>query len=177
MQNVAWITSLIGMAVVAAAFVWVAAGASKPGGDSTRIARSGFQWRGRLFWVVIVAGSIISVVTLWDWPIAGHATAAGRPDAVISAVGHQWRWELDRDTVKTGELVEFRITASDVNHGFAIYRDKTHMVAQAQAMPGYVNKLQVRFTEPGEYEVLCLEYCGLAHHGMRAVIKVVGARS
>jgi cytochrome c oxidase subunit 2 len=46
------------------------------------------------------------------------------------------------------------------------------MVAQAQAMPGYVNRLQVRFTEAGEYEVLCLEYCGLAHHGMRAVIKV-----
>ena len=59
-----------------------------------------------------------------------------------------------------------------MNHGFAIYKDKNHMVAQAQAMPGYVNKLQVRFTEPGDYEVLCLEYCGLAHHGMRAVIKV-----
>jgi cytochrome c oxidase subunit 2 len=47
------------------------------------------------------------------------------------------------------------------------------MVAQTQAMPGYVNKLQVRFTKPGDYEVLCLEYCGVAHHGMRAVIKVV----
>ncbi len=177
MQDIAWITSLILMAVVAAAFLWVAAGASKPGGDSARIARSGFQWRGRLFWVVIVAGGVISLVTLWDWPIAGHATAANRPDAVIRAVGHQWRWELDRDTVRAGELVEFQITASDVNHGFAIYRDKNHLVAQAQAMPGYVNKLQVRFIEPGEYEVLCLEYCGLAHHGMRAVIKVIGARS
>jgi cytochrome c oxidase subunit 2 len=39
-------------------------------------------------------------------------------------------------------------------------------------MPGYVNKLQVRFAEPGEYEILCLEYCGLAHHGMRATVKV-----
>ena len=34
---------------------------------------------------------------------------------------------------------------------------------------------RVRFTQPGEYEVLCLEYCGLAHHGMRAVIKVRAA--
>jgi cytochrome c oxidase subunit II len=177
MQDIAWITSLILMAVVAAAFLWVAAGASKSGGDSGGIARSGFQWRGRLFWIVIVAGSVISLVTLWDWPITGHATAANRPDAVVRAVGHQWRWELDRDTVKAGELVEFQITATDVNHGFAIYKDRNHLVAQAQAMPGYVNKLQVRFVEPGEYEVLCLEYCGLAHHAMRVVIKVVGARS
>jgi cytochrome c oxidase subunit 2 len=177
MQDIAWITSLILMAVVAAAFLWVAAGASKPGGDPATIARSGFRWRGRLFWVVIVGGIVISFMTLREWPIAGHATAANRPDIVVRAIGHQWRWELDRDTVNVGELVEFQITASDVNHGFAIYKDKHHMVAQAQAMPGYVNKLQVRFIEPGEYEVLCLEYCGLAHHGMRAVIKVVGERS
>jgi cytochrome c oxidase subunit 2 len=90
-------------------------------------------------------------------------------------VGHQWRWTLDRDTVKAGELVQFEVTASDVNHGFAIYRDKHTLVAQAQAMPGYVNKLQVRFGEPGQYEVLCLEYCGLAHHNMRVVINVTGA--
>jgi cytochrome c oxidase subunit 2 len=177
MQDMAWISSLILMAVVAAVFAWVVAGASDPGGDPGTIARSGFRWRGRLFWFAIVAGSVISVVTLWEWPITGHAAAATRPDVVVRAVGHQWRWELDRDTVKLGQLVEFQITASDVNHGFAIYKDKTHMVAQAQAMPGYVNKLQVRFEEPGEYEVLCLEYCGLAHHGMRAVVKVVGAGS
>jgi cytochrome c oxidase subunit II len=172
MQDIAWILSLIFMAVVAVAFLWVVAGASTPGGDSGGIARTGFQWRGRLFWIVIAAGSIISVVTLWEWPIAGHAAVVTKPDVVIHAVGHQWRWALDRDTVKTGDLVEFEVTATDVNHGFAIYKDKTHMVAQAQAMPGYTNRLRVRFMEPGDYEVLCLEYCGLAHHGMRAVIKV-----
>jgi cytochrome c oxidase subunit 2 len=172
MQDVAWILSLFFMAVVAAAFLWVVAGASTPGGDSSSIARTGFKWRARIFWVVIAAGSVISFATLWEWPILGHASAVTRPDVVIRAVGHQWRWELDRDTIKTGDLVEFEVTATDVNHGFAIYKDKTHMVAQAQAMPGYVNKLRVRFMEPGDYEVLCLEYCGLAHHGMRAVIKV-----
>ena len=158
------------MAAIAAVFLWVVAGAGTAGN-----AGSSAQWRSRLFWIVIAAGTGISFLTLWDWPIAGHATAGTRPDVVIRAVGHQWRWELDRDTVKTGELVQFDITATDVNHGFAIYRDKHTMVAQAQAMPGYVNRLQVRFAEPGEYEVLCLEYCGLAHHNLRVVIKVEGA--
>jgi cytochrome c oxidase subunit 2 len=161
------------MAAIAAVFLWVAAGASRAGGDAGAMAGSAFRWRDRLFWIAIAAGVALSFGTLWEWPIAGHAAAAPKPDVVIRAVGHQFRWELDRDTVRAGQLVEFELSSRDVNHGFAIYQDKKHMVAQTQAMPGYVNKLQVRFTKPGDYEVLCLEYCGLAHHGMRAVIKVV----
>jgi cytochrome c oxidase subunit 2 len=171
MQDVALILSLMFMAMIAALFLWVVANASRHGPALRTVA----IWRSRLFWVVIAAGAGIAFATLHEWPIAGHATAATRPDVVIRAVGHQWRWTLDRDTVKVGELVQFEVTASDVNHGFAIYRDKHTLVAQAQAMPGYVNRLQVRFGEPGQYEVLCLEYCGLAHHNMRVVINVTGA--
>jgi cytochrome c oxidase subunit 2 len=172
MQNLAWTLSLLSMAIVAAVFLRVVAGASRPGSDAGAIARSAYRWRDRLFWSVIAAGTILSFATLWEWPLAGHASVVTKADVVIHAVGHQWRWEIDRNEVRVGQLIEFKVTAADVNHGFAIYKDKTHMVAQAQAMPGYVNRLQVRFTEPGEYEVLCLEYCGVAHHGMRAVIKV-----
>ena len=172
MQNLAWASTIVLMAIVAAIFLWVVVGASRKEGDAAGMAATAYGWRNRLFWIAIAAGIVISFGTLWEWPIAGHATAAAKPDTVIRATGHQWRWTLDQDTVRVGQLVEFEITASDVNHGFAIYKDKNHVIAQAQAMPGYVNKLQVRFTEPGDYEVLCLEYCGLAHHGMRAVIKV-----
>ena len=172
MQNLAWILSIVFMAAIAAVFLWVAAGASRAGGDAAAIGQSGGAWRDRLFWIVIIAGAVISFGTLWDWPIAGHATAAPKADVVIRGTAHQFRWALDRDTVQPGQLVEFELTSNDVNHGFAIYKGKNQLVAQAQAMPGYVNKLQVRFTEPGDYEVLCLEYCGIAHHAMRAVIKV-----
>lgn len=172
MQNTAWILSLIFMAIVAGAFLWVVAGASRSGSDAGAMAQSAYRWRSRLFWLVIVAGTVVTFASLKEWPIAGHATAAPKADVVIRATGQLFRWELDRDTVQAGQLVEFELTSIDVNHGFAIYRDKHTMVAQAQAMPGYVNKLQVRFAEPGDYEVLCLEYCGVAHHGMRAVIKV-----
>ena len=171
MQTVAWIWSLMFMAVIAAVFLWVAAGAGTPA-EAKPDPGPAFRWRDRLFWAVIAAGVALTFGTLWEWPIAGHAAAAPKPDVVIRAVGHQWRWQLDRDTVKVGELVEFQVAASDVNHGFAIYQGKNRVVAQTQAMPGYLNKLQVRFAEPGEYEILCLEYCGVAHHGMRAVVKV-----
>lgn len=172
MQNVAWVTTLVVMAAIGAAFVWVCASASGAAADPARSTERAYRWRAGLFWAVVAAGIAIAYETLGEWPIAGHARAAAAPDVVIRAVGQQWRWQLDRDTVRAGELVEFQVSAEDVNHGFAIYRGKNHLVAQTQSMPGYVNKLQVRFAEPGEYEVLCLEYCGIAHHGMRAIIRV-----
>jgi hypothetical protein len=46
------------------------------------------------------------------------------------------------------------------------------IVAQTQAMPGYTNVLRYTFTEPGVYRVLCLEYCEIAHHRMKAQITV-----
>ena len=172
MQNVVWIMTIVATAVLGAIFLWVAANASRASADAPGMARTAHRWRGRMFWLTIAAGVVVAFFTLTEWPISGHAVAARKPDTVIRAVGQQWRWTLDRDTVRVGELVEFQVTADDVNHGFAIYHGKSRIIAQAQAMPGYVNKLQVRFAEPGEYEVLCLEYCGLAHHGMRATIKV-----
>lgn len=175
MQNIVWTLTLVLTAALGAIFLWVAANAGRSAADATEMTDKAYRWRGRLFWLSIVAGVAITFATLTEWPISGHALAANKPDTVIRAVGEQWRWTLDRDTVRTGDLVEFQVTATDVNHGFAIYQGKSRIIAQAQAMPGYVNKLQIRFTEPGEYEVLCLEYCGLAHHGMRAVIKVQDA--
>ncbi len=59
--------------------------------------------------------------------------------------------------------VEFRVTSLDVNHGFGIYNSRAELVAQTQAMPGYVNRLRWEFKEPGTYKILCLEYCGLGH--------------
>ena len=68
--------------------------------------------------------------------------------------------------------MEFHVTSKDVNHGFALYDPDMRIVAQTQAMPGYTNVLRYTFNEPGVYRVLCLEYCGVAHHEMTAEIKV-----
>lgn len=70
------------------------------------------------------------------------------------------------------EVIEFRVTSLDVNHGFAIYDPSNTLIAQTQAMPGYVNRLRVKFQKPGTYTILCLEYCGMAHQGMRSSFTV-----
>jgi len=77
--------------------------------------------------------------------------------------------ELELDA---GSTVEFRVFSLDVNHGFGLYGPERQLVAQTQAMPGYVNRLRVRLDEPGRYVVLCLEYCAAGHHRMRSSLKV-----
>lgn len=74
--------------------------------------------------------------------------------------------------IPVNELVEFRVTSMDVNHGFAIYDDSHRLIIQTQAMPGYVNRLRFKFDHPGKYDILCLEYCGLAHHVMKSSFHV-----
>ena len=168
MQSFALTLSLVLMGAVVLIFGWVVLNSSKQEGPP----ENAFRWRGAIFWVLIVAGVVITFATLMPWPMGGHSASAGEPAQVIQVTGHQWRWELSSDTVESGKEVEFQVTSEDVNHGFAIYRNKTKLITQTQAMPGFVNKLRVTFDEPGEYEVMCLEYCGLSHHAMNTTIYV-----
>ena len=125
------------------------------------------------------------VITLPQLPYPLEASTPGR---IVHAVGKQYAWSLTEGagptlerweedysptvTVPAGTLIEFRVTTLDVNHGFSLYAPDGHLVAQTQAMPGYLNRLRLTLDEPGTYTVLCLEFCGMGHHRMRGVIEV-----
>jgi cytochrome c oxidase subunit 2 len=84
-------------------------------------------------------------------------------------------WDRDFSptvTVPAGTPIEFRVTTLDVNHGLSLYAPDGHLVAQTQAMPGYMNRLRVTFDQAVTYTVLCLEFCGMSHHRMRGVVEV-----
>ena len=122
-------------------------------------------------------------------PRLPYAAEADTPDRVVHVAGKQFAFALSEAPITTvdeweksaateevkvarGALVEFRVTSLDVNHGFSLYSPSGKLMAQTQAMPGYVNRLRVRFKKPGQYTVLCLEYCGMSHHVMRGVVDV-----
>ena len=60
--------------------------------------------------------------------------------------------------------VRFRITSPDVLHGFQVVGTN----ANVMSVPGYVTEFSMTFSEPGEYLIVCNEYCGLSHHLMQA---------
>ncbi len=130
------------------------------------------------FLSLFVISLIMLSVTIPKSPY--YLFADGTPSTVIYVAARQYSYTmsdqeinrerpvaLDSVVLPLNELVEFRVTSFDVNHGFGIYNDKAELVTQTQAMPGYVNRLRWKFTEPGHYNILCLEYCGMAHAGMR----------
>ena len=133
-------------------------------------------------------GAILLTFLVLTLPGLPYPVEASTPHRVVHAVGKQYAWSLtegpgptlaawDRDfsplvTVPAMTAVEFRVTTLDVNHGFSLYAPDGHLIAQTQAMPGYMNRLRVTFDQPGTYTVLCLEFCGMSHHRMRGVVEV-----
>lgn len=172
MQEIAWYitVALIGLlAIVFLRVLWT----SNRQASYEDVARRAYSFRGKLFWLAIIAGVVVTGATLIPWP---HATFAAAGDAqVVDVTGSQWQWELSKADLRAGQPVEFRVRSKDVNHGFGIYDQSLRMLAQVQAMPGYTNVLRYTFAQPGEYHILCMEYCGVAHHAMRATLTILPA--
>jgi cytochrome c oxidase subunit 2 len=168
-QQAAWMLSLCLMAAVASAFILVSARASAYGG-----AAAGYRGRTLFVLVLLCAGVAIASITLGAQPAIARigSDRSSAPVMTVKATGHQWKWELSESDVPLGKPVLFEVTADDVNHGLGIYRGRTELIGQVQAMPGYINRIIVTFDERGEYHLLCMEYCGVAHHGMESIITV-----
>jgi cytochrome c oxidase subunit 2 len=175
LQQIAWPVSLTLMILLAIGFMFVALKSGRRANDYTPLQKRAYRIRTRLFWVLVLVLGPTMLFNLAGLPYSvshAHHHASGAHPLVIEAKGYQWRWELSRNRIAVGQPVEFRVTSADINHGFAIYDTDMHLVAQTQAMPGYVNHLNYTFSKKGTYKILCLEYCGIAHHNMMTEITV-----
>jgi cytochrome c oxidase subunit II len=79
-----------------------------------------------------------------------------------SIVAATFSFTPDPIEVPAGKPVTFRITSSDVIHGFQVVGTN----ANAMVVPGYVSQFTITFDKAGEYLIACNEYCGVLHHGM-----------
>ncbi|MBU5468377.1 cytochrome c oxidase subunit II [Virgibacillus sp. MSJ-26] len=70
--------------------------------------------------------------------------------------------------IPAGSTVHFTMTSKDVIHGFQVPGTNLN----AMVMPGHIQKISQTFDEPGEYLVLCNEYCGTGHQQMGMTITV-----
>jgi len=175
LQNTVWVITLIGMGFVAAVYlyVFVRSGESADA-NAVKVRLYGI----RPWWFALLVGIIVIALatTLISLPYADtHNRAKTAPDLTVDATAHQWYWMLSETELPVGKDIAFNVSAEDVNHGFAIYDDKDRLLVQTQAMPGYTNIVRHTFEEPGTYRILCLEYCGLAHHAMIATLTVTEA--
>ena len=138
------------------------------------------------FWFILILFIVLGIFASVTIPKSPYFLFADeQPSRVVHIAAAQYYFLMSNEAIdpknpgagdtieiNTGELVEFRVTSLDVNHGFAIYGPNNDIVAQTQAMPGYVNRLRWKFTTPGTYNILCSEYCGNGHQLMKSTFTV-----
>jgi cytochrome c oxidase subunit 2 len=110
--------------------------------------------------------------TLSDNPEFGNPAIRTADDGslVVSVVAAMFSFTPDPIEVPANRPVRFRLTSSDVLHGFEVVGTN----ANAMAVPGYVSEFTMTFTRPGEYLIACNEFCGLFHHNMVGKLIVKG---
>jgi cytochrome c oxidase subunit 2 len=114
-------------------------------------------------WIVLGILGALLIATIWSTPYGESAGAEGQR---MNVVARQFAWELRPNRVRAGVPVEFRLRSADVNHAFGVYDPDGKLVFQVQVQPGFEQRAVETFETPGTYEILCLEYCGVLHHGM-----------
>ena len=90
----------------------------------------------------------------------------------VVVVSSMYAFTPDGARVPANRPVTFRITSRDVTHGFQIVGTN----GNTMVVPGYVSQFTTTFREPGEYLIVCNEYCGTGHHMMHSTLVVEEAR-
>jgi len=95
-----------------------------------------------------------------------HQRGDGRYEAVL--IARAWSFNPTEIRVPAGAEVTFTVTSVDVLHGFNVEGTRVNMML----IPGQVSRTTYTFDEPGEYLIICHEYCGLGHHMMSGKVIV-----
>lgn len=96
----------------------------------------------------------------------------GEPAYEVVVVARAWAFQPAEIRVPAGVELTFTATTVDVLHGFNIEGTRLNMML----IPGQISRNSYRFDEPGEYLLICHEYCGLGHHMMygRIIVEPAG---
>ena len=136
--------------------LWHIKGGQNPSGVRHKVVPTDFYERTREFVAEYQVGEI-----------DGIPVVKPPPGAEVYMIGKMWQWYpaliLEEDTTYT-----LHLSALDVNHGFSLYPANINF----QVVPGYDYGLKITPNQPGEYRVVCNEFCGIGHHVMLGGITV-----
>jgi cytochrome c oxidase subunit 2 len=83
-------------------------------------------------------------------------------------IARAWSFTPAELTVPAGAEITFVATTVDVIHGLNVEGTRLNMML----IPGQISRNTYTFKEPGEYLIICHEYCGLGHQNMAGKIVV-----
>ncbi|MCJ7842724.1 cytochrome c oxidase subunit II [Lederbergia sp. NSJ-179] len=86
----------------------------------------------------------------------------------VAIVAQTFGYNPAKVKVPAGKEIIFTLTSVDVVHSFTIEGTKVNMMV----VPGRITHKSYTFDKPGNYLVICNEYCGTGHHFMQTEIEV-----
>lgn len=86
----------------------------------------------------------------------------GNGEFEVYVISQQYLFQPREIRVPVGSTVTFYVTSVDVQHGFKLQDTNVNM----QIVPGFISSLTTEFDEPGQYDYICNEYCGIGHAAM-----------
>jgi len=90
-------------------------------------------------------------------------------DITVRMVAGRYAFFPKHITIPAETRITFRWVSMDVLHG--VHMPMTNM--STMIVPGYVAQIESSFPRPGNYPLLCNEYCGLGHDHMWSKVSVV----
>ncbi len=88
---------------------------------------------------------------------------------IVRMVAGRYSFFPKEISVPAETKLTFRWVSIDVLHG--VHIPMTNM--STMIVPGFVAQIETSFPKPGDYPVLCNEYCGLGHDHMWSKIQVL----
>ena len=149
---------------------------NRPGQPIDQTGSSIHDHRALEFWWTAIPTALMLVLGVLSYiliPQYYTARAATTNSVTIEAIGHQFSWDFRYPGLKDpvpDELhlpvqvpVTIDVTSTDVIHSFWVpaFRMKQDMI------PGMVVPMTFTPTQVGKYEIVCTEFCGVGHGGMR----------
>ena len=135
------------------------------------------EWRLEIGWT---AGALVVFLGLALWGARLYIILYEPPaDALeIRVTGKQWMWkashvggqrELGELHVPVGRAVKLVMASEDVIHSFFV----PALRIKHDVVPGRYETMWFQADRPGDYRILCAEYCGTAHAEMGGFLHVL----
>lgn len=170
-----WISIALFILVVggAAYFAWK----YKRRSDKDKTSDVDHNTRLELAWSVI---PLLIVIGLFVVGLKGYLRGQVAPDESfeVHVSGKKWLWTFtypqgftttNELAVPAGRPVRLVISAEDVLHSFFVPEFRV----KQDAVPGQYTTLWFQADQPGEYALLCTEYCGTSHSDMIGKVLVL----
>lgn len=128
--------------------------------------------------VAVLLTVLVMFIFYWGWVEYKKLQTVPHNSLEVNVVAKQWLWEFQYPdgkrltnelVVPLGRPVKLIMTSQDVIHSFYV----PNFRVKQDVLPKTYTSLWFEATELGEHRVFCAEYCGTAHSGMLAVVKVV----